>query len=202
MTDTDQAARTGAPRTDEVSDSDRSRPSSARWVALTIGVLMLALVGVLATRDPAATRVAKSPLVGKPAPAVVGVTVDGDSFDLGDLQGRFVVVNYFATWCVPCQREHPELVEFSDRRRAEVVSVVFDDKPEAVADFFAREGGDWPVVADDGRIALSYGVAGIPESFLVNPDGVIVAKITGGVTADGLDALIAEAALLEEANGT
>jgi cytochrome c biogenesis protein CcmG/thiol:disulfide interchange protein DsbE len=202
MTHTDHAPRTGAPGADEVSESDPSRPSSARWVALTVGVVMLALVGVLATRDPATTRVAKSPLVGRAAPPIAGATVDGDSFDLGDLQGRFVVVNYFATWCVPCQREHPELVEFSDRQRAEVVSVVFDDKAEAVADFFAREGGDWPVVADDGRIALSYGVAGIPESFLVNPDGVIVAKITGGVTADGLDALIAEAALLAEATNT
>lgn len=170
---------------------------SGRSIAAVVGIVVLGLVGVLATRDPAHTRVAESPLVSKVAPPIDGSTLDGETFRLSSLKGRWVLVNYFATWCVPCQREHPELVEFHERHDrigdATVVSVVFDDDPDEVARFFDREGGDWPVVNDDGRVALSYGVAGIPESYLVDPDGFVVAKITGGVTADGLDGLLAEA---------
>ena len=122
-------------------------------------------------------------------------TLDGEPFALDGLRGRFVVVNFFATWCIPCIREHPELVEFQ-RRNAEaddtaIVSVVFDDRPETVRQFFSDNGGDWPVVTDpDGRIAVSYGVAGVPESYLVAPDGTVVTKIVGGVTADELDDLV------------
>jgi cytochrome c biogenesis protein CcmG/thiol:disulfide interchange protein DsbE len=104
------------------------------------------------------------------------------------------VVNFFATWCVPCITEHPELVDFADRHAqvgdASVVSVVFDDEAENVTDFFGENGGDWPVV-DGGDVILNWAVAQVPESFVVNPDGVVAAKVVGGVTADGLDDLLA-----------
>lgn len=185
---------------------DRPGPGHpGRVIAAVVGVVVLALVGVLATRDPAHTRVASSPLVGRVAPPIDGPTLHGEPFRLSTMKGRWVLVNYFATWCVPCQREHPELVEF-DRRHARtgdagVVSVVFDDDPEEVARYFDRNGGDWPVVPDDGRVALSYGVAGIPESYLVDPDGFVVAKITGGVSADGLDALLRDAQAARDGEG-
>jgi cytochrome c biogenesis protein CcmG/thiol:disulfide interchange protein DsbE len=105
------------------------------------------------------------------------------------------VVNFFATWCVPCQHEHPELVDFARRHSgagdASVVSVVFQDETAAVRSFFAEKGGDWPVVLDhDGAVALDYGVTGIPESFLVSPNGTVVDKLIGGVDSGGLDALL------------
>ena len=85
-----------------------------------------------------------------------------------------MLVNFFATWCVPCQREHDELAAFDDRHDAAgdavVVSVVFDDTTEDARDFFEEEGGDWPVVVgDQGDIALDYGVIEVPESYLVEP---------------------------------
>jgi len=176
-----------------------TRPSGnlGRWVSVIVGVLLLGLIGVLATRAPAGERASDSRLLGRPAPPIDGVTVTGDDFHLDDLRGRWVVVNYFATWCVPCVIEHPELVKFDQRHRvtgdARVVSVVFDDDPAAVRRFFDRHGGDWPVVVDDGSIALSFGVAGVPESYLVDPDGFVVSKIIGGVVADDLEALVAGA---------
>lgn len=180
---------TGAP----AAATGRSR--LATWLAGAVVAAMLALVWVLATSDSALTKAAESPLVGRPAPLIDAVALDGEQFRLDDHRGRWVVVNYFATWCVPCRVEHPELVKFDQRHRvtgdARVVSVVFDDEAGDVTRFFEREGGDWPVIIDDGRIALAYGVAGIPESYLVDPDGFIVAKLVGGVEADGLDALIA-----------
>ena len=105
-------------------------------------------------------------------------TLDGDSFDLDRLRGQWVVVNFFATWCVPCRQEHPELVSFHRRHTqagdAAVVSVVFDDDHGEVQDFFDANGGTWPVVVgDEGQIALDYGVSGVPESFLVDPTGVV-----------------------------
>ena len=166
--------------------------------AVVVGVLAVALVAVLATRDPAQDRAADSPLVGHVAPPLVGDTIApeataGTAFDLDRLRGQWVVVNFFATWCVPCRVEHPELIEFSERHAeagdASVVSVVFDDEADDVVAFFAEEGGDWPVV-DGEAVILDWAVAAVPESFLVSPDGVVAAKITGGVTADGLDDLL------------
>ncbi len=176
----------------------KRRVGTVAVVALTVGVVVALLVVLLATREPGSDRTTDSPLLGQLAPAIEGETVDGEPFDLDDLQGRFVLVNFFATWCVPCIQEHPELVSFAERHAAagdaEVVSVVFGDEPEAVQVFFDENGGDWPVVAnDDGRIALEYAVAGVPESYLVAPDGTVIYKIVGGVTSTGLDRLLAEA---------
>jgi len=153
------------------------------------------LVVVLATRPPASDVVAPSPLVGRPAPEVEGPGLDGATVRLSDLRGRWVVVNFFATWCVPCLQEHPELVRFSDRHppeRVRVLAVVYDDQPEDVARFFRERGGDWPVVDDVGA-KVDFGVRGVPESFLVDPDGVVRTRLVGGVTADGLDGLLRQA---------
>ena len=155
--------------------------------------MLAALIGVLATGgDDEGVR---STLIGRPAPGIAGETIDGEAYDLADRRGEFVVVNFFATWCVPCIREHPELVEFERRQREEggasVVSVVFDSRPEQVRQFFDENGGDWPVVPDpDGRTALQYGVTGVPESYLIGPNGVVLTKIEGGVTADALEDLL------------
>ena len=74
---------------------------------------------------------------------------------------------------------------------AAVVSVLFDDALDDAIDFFADEGGDWPVVIDpDGAIGVAYGVARVPESFLVAPDGTVVQRLVGGITARQLDELL------------
>ncbi len=174
-----------------------ARSHRVRWVALAVAVPLLVLVVVLAASPPAGTRAADSPLLGRPVPALEGRTVDGEPFALGAAPGRWVLVNFFATWCVPCVREHPELIRFADRHRptgdAEVVGVVYDDDAGEVRRFRDRRGGDWPMVVDpDGRIALEFGVAGVPESYLVAPDGTVAAKLVGGVDADALDSVLAQ----------
>lgn len=179
-----------SPRTDAP-----VRPGRAiRWSATAVAVSVLAFVALLATREPAATRVADSPLVGRTAPEISGQSVDGRAVRLSAMRGRYVVLNFFATWCVPCQREHPELREFSDEAdgRAEVVAIIFDDEPLRVKRFFEQRGGDWPVLDDpEGKVALDYGVRGPPESFLIAPDGVVVSRIVGEVTTEGLTSLVA-----------
>ena len=182
-------------------DSDTVLPSrrrTARWASLAIGGLLVIFVVVLATRPSALDKQAQSPLLGKPAPDISGTSVlSGQPVSLGSWRGRWVVVNFFATWCIPCRQEHPEFVKFSQRHfngDTQLLMVVYDDRADKVRDWFHVHGGDWPVVADpDDRVALDYGVSGVPETYLVDPNGFLVSKTVGGVTADGLDRLLARA---------
>jgi len=182
----------------EAVDHPPRRRGLVLGVAVLVAVVLVAFIAVLATRDPAQDRATDSPLVGEVAPPLVGDMIApadsvGTAFDLDRLRGQWAVVNFFATWCVPCVVEHPELVEFSERHAevgdASVVSVVFNDDAEDVTAFFEENGGDWPVL-DGDTVILDWAVAAVPESFLVSPDGIVAAKITGGVTADALDDLI------------
>jgi cytochrome c biogenesis protein CcmG/thiol:disulfide interchange protein DsbE len=185
-------------------DGIRRRP--ALWGAVAVGVVLALFVVVLATRDSAgSTREVDSPLLGQPARALAGESLlDGEEFDLRDAEGRWVLVNFFATWCDPCRKEHPQLVRFAQDHQvaddARVVSVVFQDQPEDVERFFRENGGDWPVVDDDdGSIVVDWSVSGVPESYLVDPNGGVRAKIVGGIDAEKLDELLRRAQAQDEA---
>ena len=174
------------------------RTRRALWIAVGVAVPVFLLVVVLATRPSASTRTVKSPLLGKAAPTAESVTIDGDAVKLSDLEGQWVVVNFFATWCVPCRIEHSELEKFHQAHGATgdatVVAVVFSDSSQAVKEFRSDEGGTWPMLTDPGgKIALHFGVSGVPESFLIDPDGIVRSRILGGVRAVDLDRLLAEA---------
>lgn len=190
---------TDAPRADEPDDApDRTAPRpprTARTAAIIVGVVLVVFIALLATRKPNEQRFGPNPQVDKPAPAVVGTSLTGEHVDIDRLKGKWVVVNFFATWCVGCREEHPELVKFAAEHDklgdAQVVSVAFQDQSAALKDFFAQQGGSWPVVVGDtGQIAIDFGVTGIPESFVVAPSGLVVAHFEG-VDAATLDSVIA-----------
>jgi cytochrome c biogenesis protein CcmG/thiol:disulfide interchange protein DsbE len=171
---------------------------TARWIAVAVAVVLALLVFLLATREPASTRLGSSPLVGRAAPALAGESLlDGEPFDLGGQTGRWVLVNFFATWCVPCVSEHDDLQSFATAHAApgdaRVVSVVFDDDAGDVTAFFEERGGNWPVLPNDGRATVDFGVTGVPESFLVAPNGIVWGKITGGIEASRLEDLLERA---------
>jgi cytochrome c biogenesis protein CcmG, thiol:disulfide interchange protein DsbE len=168
----------------------------ALWIAVGIGIVAAAFVGVLATRHQAGDVQADSPLLGQQAPEVAGPSLDGSNVSLAQFRGRYVVVNFFASWCVPCQQEQPELTRFAQQHSAagdaQIVSVVYQDSADAVRQMFAKSGSGWPVI-DDSKAKVDFGVRGVPESFLVDPQGIVLARITGGVTEAGLDRLLTQA---------
>lgn len=182
---------------EDFADAPRTRGRTGLIVSAVVAVLAVAFVVVLATSEPASERRASSPLVGKAVPALAGETLGGGAFDVDAQRGRWVVVNFFATWCAPCRLEHPELVAFDEAHRprgdAAVVSVVYRDTEAAIGDFFAENGGEWPILLnEDGQAPVAFGVVKVPETFLVDPNGRVAAKFTGGVTQQGLDDAIAK----------
>lgn len=171
------------------------RSHAVRWAALGVGLVMVLLVVLLVTSRRADEGEAASPVLGEQAPALGGEALIGEPFDIGT-NDRWLLVNFFATWCVPCVQEHPELRKFAadtaEDGRGQVVSVAYDDEPSEVEAFFEERGGEWTVLdADDGRTALDWGVAKVPESFLVAPNGIVVERIQGGVRAADVEAIIA-----------
>jgi cytochrome c biogenesis protein CcmG/thiol:disulfide interchange protein DsbE len=130
-----------------------------------------------------------SALIGKPAPpfelpALAGVSVPGLS--RADLDGKVTVVNVFASWCVPCRQEHPILTELTKDARLRVVGINYKDKPENAATFLGELGNPYAAIGVDerGRAAIDWGVYGVPETFVVGPDGIIRAKIIGPLDGD------------------
>jgi thiol-disulfide isomerase/thioredoxin len=178
---------------------DRARPFTGsnriRWTALGVGLVLMALIALLAFGDD--DRLSpQNELLGARVPDVSGPTLTGGRYDIDNARGRWVVVNFFATWCAGCINEHPELVAFDQWGRetgqAEVVAVVFNDSTEQVQAFFDANGGSWPVL-DNPALPLEFHVSQIPETLLVAPSGLVVQHIEGEVSADALIASIEQA---------
>ncbi len=195
MSGSEQSAVTGSAVEESDGKTSNRRRQRALLIVLPVAVVLALFVLVLATRDSASQRRASSALLGELAPAIMGTTTTGEHFDLDSWRGRWVLVNFFSSTCVPCIIEHPELVDFHEKHTetgdARLVSVVFDDSVTNIKRFFETHGGDWPVVADGATAAaVGYGVTGVPESYLVAPSGVVVWKQLGGVTAAGINEVI------------
>jgi cytochrome c biogenesis protein CcmG/thiol:disulfide interchange protein DsbE len=167
-------------------------------VALAVLVIAAGLIAVLATRPPAAVDEVQNPVVGGLAPPISGATLTGSHYTLPRRPGHFVVVSFFASWCTQCQAEGPELVKFDfehqSRGDAALLSVVFSDTPGDARASQAELGATWPTMADSGgTIALAYGVRELPSTFVIAPDGRVVAYIIAPVTAADLDQVMARA---------
>ncbi|MFM1789903.1 MAG: cytochrome c biosis protein CcmG [Actinomycetota bacterium] len=182
-----------------------SRKRVAPWVAGSVGIVLVALLVLLAVAEPS-TDSASSPLLGKAAPAVRSTTTDGTPFDLARRKGSWVVLNFFNSTCVPCRNEHPRLIEFADAQDdaenpVELYTVVNDDSDAAVTAFFDANGGDWPRVRDDdGAIAVAFGVAKVPETWVIDPNGFVRLRIIGELSRGFLQTRIDEMIALSEAS--
>ena len=182
--DTDAAGRPGA------SDPGRRFPVAPIVVA-ALAVLAGLLFWLLLAADGDRTATADTPLLDQPAPAAVGAYEDGTPFELSRRKGSWVVLNFFTHNCAPCIAEHPELIEFVAQQRslgadgAEFYSIVQTSTREEVEEYFDKYGGDWPVVYDDDYdFQIEFGVVQVPETWIIDPNGIVRGRVIGEVDAE------------------
>jgi cytochrome c biogenesis protein CcmG/thiol:disulfide interchange protein DsbE len=167
-------------------------------VVPVIGFALLLATGL--ARDP---RELPSTLIGKRAPEFSLPRLGSNGrVELASLRGHVVVLNFWASWCAACRDEHPDLLAAWKRYRERgvvIVGIDFEDMEKAALAYAREMGGDWPLVSDPGsRAAIAYGVFGVPETFVISPDGTVTAKNVGAVTYGWLTREI-EAALQTDA---
>ena len=163
-------------------------------VSGVVAFVLVLLLWVLIISKPSDGQVARSPLLGQPAPSIVASTIDNQPFVLERRKGSWVVLNFFNSTCVPCINEHPLLVDFANREfeilnGAELYTVVNDDSDIAVREFFSKNGGSWTKLKDDnGAIAVAFGVARVPETWIIDPNGLVRLRVTGELSEGLLEA--------------
>jgi cytochrome c biogenesis protein CcmG/thiol:disulfide interchange protein DsbE len=165
-----------------------------RWhyaAAAIAPFLVLALWGAVLLPRPAPTLAR----IGEPAPAFVLADLDGNRLSLGDLRGRPVIVNFWASSCAPCVDEFPLLTSAAAAHRSDglaVVGIVVRDSSVAARDFLARMGATWPSAMDPGdAVAMQYGIIGPPDSFFIDRDGIVVSSQIGPLSAADLERRLA-----------
>jgi cytochrome c biogenesis protein CcmG, thiol:disulfide interchange protein DsbE len=165
----------------------RSRPV-VPFVSAAVGVVLLAFLVVLVMAKPGGSESASSPLLGRPAPVVQSTTIDNQAFDLSRRKGSWVVFNFFNSTCVPCRQEHPLLLQFAEEQQrssnpVEMYTIINDDSDAAVRAYFQTYKGNWPKIRDsDGSISVAFGVAKVPETWVIDPDGFVRLRIIGALS--------------------
>lgn len=132
------------------------------------------------------SKIIVSPLLGKSAPQFkLPELVDaGQQYDASALRGGWHLVNVWGTWCFECRAEHATLLKIKEQGRVPIVGIDWKDDDAAAVDWLAQLGNPYETVATDhdGRVAIDWGVYGAPESFLIDPQGIVVEKQTGAMT--------------------
>lgn len=183
----------------EHSSREGKRSKAVMLASITVLLMGLGLVAILVTRPQAANVEAASPLINKIAPEIKGNSITDDSpVDLYALRGKFVIINFFASWCGPCQIEEPDLIQFGYEHKnlgdVAIIGVAFDDTTTNARNFLKSTGSTWNAINDsNGQIATTYGVSEPPETFVIDPNGVVLYKFVGIVTLSGLNSIVPEA---------
>jgi cytochrome c biogenesis protein CcmG/thiol:disulfide interchange protein DsbE len=157
-------------------------------VPLVLFVALAAFLAVGLTRDP---REVPSPFIDKPAP---GFTLErlhepGQSFSPEQMKGKVWLLNVWASWCVSCRVEHPLLVEMARRNDVPIVGLDYKDERDAGLKWLTKMGNPYLVSAFDveGKVGIDYGVYGVPETFVIDKQGVIRYKQIGPITPEALE---------------
>lgn len=171
-----------------------------RWAVLGVSVFVVALAVVLAMnvdRDPQETR--GNRLVGKAAPALDLTRLDGTKVTSRDLAGKTVVVNFWNSWCIPCEQELPTLQTWYRQHGHEpdvvMLGIPRSDTASEIRKAAQEDGVEWTVANDAGakQATVDFGTTGQPETYVIGPDGVVAGAYLGAVQADALDAMVARA---------
>jgi len=166
-----------------------------RWVKALVPLSVIPLLLLLAYgfgKDP---KRIPSPLVGREAPDFTISLLQGGELSLRELRGKFVVMNFWASWCYPaCWNEAPRLEAAWQRYKDQgvvLVGIVYQDTEGNARDFIAKHGKTYPNGMDvRSRIAIEYGVYGVPETFFIDREGKIAHKHMGEISTEALTAQI------------
>jgi len=178
--------------TDDVLTNPAGSERGKRWqltgyIPLAVFFVIAVFLGIGLTMNP---RDIPSPLIGKPVPNFSLPPVKGRTLGLSseDLRGQVALVNVFASWCVACREEHPVLMELGRKGIVPIHGLNYKDKPDdakawldQLGDPYTRTGADI-----DGRVAIDWGVYGVPETFVVDRNGTIAYKQIGPITPEVL----------------
>lgn len=174
-------------------------------IIIGIGVPLLLLVGLLTWgaittggeqgRPGVNNVLGDAPITTDRFPEFQVTTTNGETLHLSDLRGKYVMIDFWSSWCPPCRAEAPVLVEAYEKwseRGVEFVAISIWDNERAVVPFMESRGITYPVAIDDGTLTVEFGVQGIPEKFLLNKNGEIVRKVIGPNTQRSLDDILAD----------
>ncbi|MEM7216045.1 MAG: DsbE family thiol:disulfide interchange protein [Pseudomonadota bacterium] len=180
--------------------ADTPAGKSFPWLAVLPLFLFLGLAGVfysLLSTEGRDTSVLPSALLNEPSPRMIvpelpGLEVDGIQVPgMGGetFSGKLSVVNVFASWCVPCRQEHPQIVSMGELEKVQVVGINHRDSNRNALAFLDELGNPYDVVGVDrrGRASIEWGVYGVPETFLVDENGIIFYKHIGPISEKQLD---------------
>lgn len=156
-------------------------------IPLAVFFVLVIFLGVGLTLNP---RDVPSPLKDKPAPmfTLPQLAAADKSFSPADMKGKVWLFNVWASWCVSCRQEHPLLVQFSKEGKVPVVGLNYKDKADDAKMWLAKFGDPYVLSAADvdGRVGIDYGVYGVPETYVIDKNGVIRMKHTGPITPESL----------------
>jgi cytochrome c biogenesis protein CcmG/thiol:disulfide interchange protein DsbE len=176
-------------------------------LAALVVIATAVIAGVFASRLSDHPQSSPSPLIGAPSPDLSLPRLDGsDQVAIPDLEANVTIINFFASWCLECRVEHADLIavaESFEEQGVRLIQISYQDRNSDSIAFINDMGGS-PLVDyasdPDSRAAIAFGVFGVPETYLIGPDGVVTARITGPATALQLGGEI-DRILSQEANG-
>jgi cytochrome c biogenesis protein CcmG/thiol:disulfide interchange protein DsbE len=178
-----------------------SRPGPGRTLPLLlagVAALVVIVVGAVLLTVPLGTTAPPSgsvvfigsPLLGKPAPEIALTATDGRTVSLSDYRGRPVIVNFWASWCIPCREEFPQFVAARSAHAEdglEILGVVHQDGADTASAFARDHDASWPMLMDNADAAWNaYRALGVPSTYFVDRDGIVRATSLGPVTETSL----------------
>lgn len=144
----------------------------------------------------------KRAVIGLDAPAFELKDTDGRTWRLSDLKGKVVLLNFWASWCDSCKEENPSIQNLINAEKGNdklvFISVLFKDDPAKAMEYIKANGFNFPVLIDDKKISQEYGITGVPETFVINKNGIIKEKVVGPVRWDSPDVRAAIARFINE----
>ncbi len=157
-------------------------------IPLVIFIVLVVFLAIGLGHDP---HEVPSPLINKPAPAFTlsQLQEPAKKFSAHDMRGKVWLLNVWASWCVSCREEHPVLVELSRKGILPIYGLDYKDKREEALAWLNEFGNPYVLSASDtdGRVGIDYGVYGVPETYLIDREGIIRFKQIGPVTSDVLE---------------